>query len=41
MILPDMLRNSPMFKRFDPKNNIQQQAIGIGRGGKQGVKQRR
>jgi len=33
MILPDMLKNAPMFKRFDPKNKAKPGiGLGIGRG---------
>jgi len=33
IILPDMLKNAPMFQRFDPKNKAASgQALGIGRG---------
>jgi len=33
MILPDMLKNAPMFKRFDPKNKAKPgTGLGIGRG---------
>jgi small nuclear ribonucleoprotein D3 len=30
IILPDMMRNAPMFRRFDPKNK--QRHVGIGMG---------
>eukprot|EP00823_Brevimastigomonas_motovehiculus_P007484 TRINITY_DN652_c0_g1_i1.p1 TRINITY_DN652_c0_g1~~TRINITY_DN652_c0_g1_i1.p1 ORF type:complete len:129 (+),score=27.44 TRINITY_DN652_c0_g1_i1:29-415(+) len=33
MILPDMLKNAPMFKRMDPKNRAKAATgLGIGRG---------
>lgn len=32
LILPDMLRNAPMFTRIDPKTKRLQQGLGIGRG---------
>mmetsp|Transcript_5402 Transcript_5402/g.6148 ORF Transcript_5402/g.6148 Transcript_5402/m.6148 type:complete len:107 (-) Transcript_5402:230-550(-) len=32
VILPDMLKNAPMFKRFDPKNKLKTGGLGIGRG---------
>merc|ERR1711879_654758 len=33
MVVPDMLREAPMFKRLDPKNKSQ--AMGVGRGMKE------
>jgi len=35
VILPDMLKNAPMFKRFDPKNRMAktQAGLGVGFGG--------
>jgi len=33
MVLPDMLKNAPMFKRFDPKNKIRGLGRGIGAAG--------
>lgn len=32
MILPDMLKNAPMFKRFDPKNKVSKTQPGLGFG---------
>jgi len=33
IIMPDMLKNAPMFKRFDPKNKVKAgTGLGIGRG---------
>jgi small nuclear ribonucleoprotein D3 len=32
VILPDMLKNAPMFKRFDKKNADANRVIGLGRG---------
>jgi len=32
MILPDMLKNAPMFKRVDPKTAGRGRGIGLGRG---------
>lgn len=30
VIVPDLLKNAPMFKRIDPKNKIKGDAIGMG-----------
>jgi len=30
LILPDMMKNAPMFKRFDPKNKMRHVGIGMG-----------
>eukprot|EP01117_Protostelium_nocturnum_P004011 TRINITY_DN15285_c0_g1_i1.p1 TRINITY_DN15285_c0_g1~~TRINITY_DN15285_c0_g1_i1.p1 ORF type:complete len:133 (+),score=27.67 TRINITY_DN15285_c0_g1_i1:114-512(+) len=35
VIIPDMLKNAPMFKRVDPKNT-KNKAIGLGRGSLRG-----
>jgi len=32
MIMPDMLKNAPMFKRFDKKNREKQAGLGLGAG---------
>lgn len=32
LILPDMLKNAPMFKRLDPRNKSKNQVLGLGRG---------
>lgn len=39
LILPDMLKNAPMFKRFDVKNKVSktQAGLGFGFGGIQSV----
>lgn len=30
IIVPDMLKNAPMFKRIDPKNKMKNVALGVG-----------
>mmetsp|Transcript_20052 Transcript_20052/g.60619 ORF Transcript_20052/g.60619 Transcript_20052/m.60619 type:complete len:130 (+) Transcript_20052:236-625(+) len=30
MIIPDMLKNAPMFKRIDPKHKAKNVAVGVG-----------
>lgn len=30
VIVPDMLKNAPMFKRIDPKNKMKNVALGVG-----------
>ncbi|KFM26368.1 Small nuclear ribonucleoprotein Sm D3 [Auxenochlorella protothecoides] len=36
IIIPDMLKNAPMFKRIDPKNKMKNVALGMGGRGRGG-----
>jgi len=38
LILPDMMKNAPMFKRFDPKNKDKNIGLGMGFAGEQSAK---
>lgn len=37
IVVPDLLKNAPMFKRIDPRNKMKNVALGVGGRGRGGV----